>query len=795
MEIIIKSQETRDGVRFRILKDDKFVFAHVLFNNYFYVRKMDYEANMDDFHKTFKFGSAIKSVETFAKFSKIVLANNWLRVKVREFWEFRCKTFEADVKADKRFLLDKKPKLNNEHIPYTFFDIETDDRLPLQKDKRGNVTPGNARILSFSGVDWKDKKNYFELEGDNDESERVLLKQILSYFANYGIISGWNSEHFDSPYIKGRCDALNINYDILDYINHLDYMELLKKYSKKSLKSYSLNNVANVFLGESKVDQAKGNGAIYNTWKNNKAHLMKYNIEDSNLIYKLNKDLMFIEVCMKRADNAGCHVRSTMWNSDSGDYLLMRGYQKRSIIMPSKPTKDEILERLKQGKISGGYTRCLKPGYYPKVHVWDYKSFYPSVIRTFNIDPTTYVETLGKDHIPGDIPDFNVTPSNFNEETQRYHGPRVYKKAQGVVPAICEELTVKRDKIKYTMEEFKISDPSKYRQLYLEQYALKTDANSIYGILADPKSRYYSWNVGDSVTTGCQAIIKASYEKLIEWGCDVIGGDTDSTFVILPEGVTPEEINKRFIEFYKEYFKRFNIIKHYIVFEFEKIFEPMLFVKKKNYAFKVKGVIGIKGLEAIKSDSSRVGAKLQEEFINDLFGDKYDKEHWEDKVAEICEIVHDQELKADDLILAKGLTKMPDEYKGYVISKVTGKPKIKKDGSKQEKSIPAHVQLAKRLMEVGVELYPGSKIRFIVIKDKPILAVTKEEYIKGTGTFNYKFKKHGWGEYEWEGGYEADYYWNRIIKPLIKVVYTYYGNLPDWEWNLTDSQINKLIGE
>lgn len=795
MDIVIKSQETREGVQFRIYKkeENKYVFANVPFNNYFYVKRDDYIAYMDEFHKKFKIGFAIQKIETSPNFAKIVLKNNWLRYRIKDFWDSRCKTFEADIKANKRLLLDRSPKLNNDHIPYTFYDIETDDRTPLNKDLRGKVIPGDSKILSFSAVDYNGEKVYYELEEYTDESEKKLLKQILSYFTNYGIISGWNSERFDMPYIKERCDALGLDYTILDYINHLDYMELLKKYNKKSLKSFSLNNVAYVFLGESKVDQEKGNGAIYKTWLNDKEQLKKYNIEDSNLIYKLNKDLMFIEVSMRRANNSGCHVQSTMWNSDSGDYLLLRGYKKKGIIMPSKPTKDEYIARLKLGKISGGFTRCLKPGFYPKVYVWDYKSFYPSVIRTWNIDPMLFVESIAKDSDAHAYKDYYMTPSNFNEETQNYHRHRLFKRTKGVVPSICEYLVTTRDKIKYTMNEYKESDPHKYRQQYLEQYALKTDGNSIYGILADPRSRYYSWDVGDSVTTTCQHIIKKSYEKLEEWNCVVIGGDTDSTFVILPDNMTHEEIDKKFVEFYDEYFKKFNLDEHHIVFEFEKVFEPMLFVKKKNYAFKINGKIGIKGLEAIKSDASAVGAKLQKEFIEELFNNEYDEEKWRQKINNLYTNVFDQLLTAEDLLLVKALTKMPDDYKGYVIDSKTKKPKIKKDGSKQEKSIPAHVQLAQRLMDNGFEVYPGSKIKFIVVKDGPLLAISKEEYLKGFGVFKYKFKKTGWGEYNWAKEYDAPYYWKRIIKPLIKVLFTYYKGLPDWEWNLSKSVVGKMI--
>ena len=794
METVVKSQETRDGVCFRAYKDNKYFFANVKFKNYFYVKTEDYDLHKDDFHNKFTF--CIEKAEPLGQFTKIILSNNFMRYKTKDFWDTKCQTYEADIKANKRYLLDSNLILNNENMPYAFFDIETDDRLPLKKDERGAVVVNaDARILSFSGVNNEGTPVGFLLNSDTDEDERALLTMVINYFSNFGVISGWYSEKFDMPYIKQRCDTLGVNYSILDYINHLDYKELFIKYDKKSRGSYSLNAISNEVLNESKIDQEKGNGKIYEAWQNNAEHLLKYNIEDSNLIYKINAALMFIEVCMKRANNSGCHVRSTMHNSDSGDYLLMREYKKANVIMPSKPTKDQLMERLTEKKISGGFTRCLIPGYHEQVDVWDYKSFYPWTIATFNIDPMTFVERLGMDTKETDYPDYIVTPSNFNEERQSLHPRRLYKKEMGVVPKVCLRLVSTRDEIKYTMKDFKESDPAKYKQMYLEQYALKTDGNSIYGVLSFPPGRYYNWDVGDTVTTCCQTIIKRSYKMLEEWGCTVIGGDTDSTFVVL-NGHDKEEINQKFRDYYKELAKEWNVDKPYIEFEHEKTVSPMLFVKKKNYVYKESnGEIIIKGLECIKADSNPLAASLQKEFVMAVMNKEVDHDTWDNKVTELNSHVLDQEMTTEELILSKAISKMPSEYEGYVIDKKTQKPKIKADGSIQNKAIPAHVKLAQRLLDKGVDLYPGSKIQFIVIANKPILAISPQEYKVGSGEFLHKHKKKGEYTYEWSGGYDGPYYCLRVIKPLIKVVATYYTTIPQWDWGVTDAVLNKIHKE
>jgi len=790
MEVVIKSQETKEGVCFRVIKDDEFKFINIKFNNYFYIKTSDYETYKIDFLKTYKW--CLADTEIYGQFTKIILSSNWMRNKVRNFWEERCHTYEADIKANKRFMLDNKIELNNTLIPYTFYDIETDDRLPLVKDERGNVVP-QSRILSFAGVDHKGVKVYYELNSESDEDEAALLTMIINYFGNYGVISGWYSEKFDMPYIKGRCDKLGINYQILDYINHLDYKELFSKYDKKSRKSNSLNAISNEVLNESKIDQEKGGGAIYNTWLTNKPHLQRYNLEDSNLIYKINLKRMFIEVSMKRADNAKCHVRNTVNNSDSGDYLLMRKYKERNIVMPSQPTKDEVFKRRSQGSIGGGYTTCLKPGFHKNVLIWDFKSEYPSVIQTWNISPETYVDTIHneEDAKAIDKTKFIVTPHDFEGV---YHPARVYRKdIEGVIPTVVRELVEERDKIKYTMNQFKTTDPDKYKQKWLEQYALKTDSNSIYGILAFPMSRYYSWELGDSVTTCARATLKACNAKVIEWGCDVIGGDTDSSFVILGPNHTKEEIDDKYVAFLHYYKNQYGCKVNKLVFEYEKTFKTMLFVKKKHYGYIDDDGLTIKGMEAIKSDTNKLAAELQRQFITEVLEETYVEDVWRDKVETIYNKVYNQEMSSAELTLVKALTKMPKDYIGPTMDSKTGRPKIKADGTIQMKSIPAHVKLAKRLISKGKDIYPGSKIPFIVIQTKPILAISPEEYAIGSGVFWHKHRKHGETEYEWEGEYDSTYYWERILKPLVKVVHGYHRTIPDWEWGLTDSQFNKIL--
>ena len=136
-EAIVKSVESKDGAIFRIYRDGQYIFANIKFQNYFYVKTEDYRMIETGLMSQFKF--AIASTQDLGQFTKIILLNNFMRVKIREFIEQHCRTYEADIKANKRFLLDKSLDMHNEAIPYLFYDIETDDRTPMQKDQSGRV--------------------------------------------------------------------------------------------------------------------------------------------------------------------------------------------------------------------------------------------------------------------------------------------------------------------------------------------------------------------------------------------------------------------------------------------------------------------------------------------------------------------------------------------------------------------------------------------------------------------------------------------------------------------------------
>lgn len=767
---LINIIEEREYIIF-ILWDGKNKIARKMpARSYFFVKKDDYDLYGSGYKSAFKndFPNAVEEQEITARnhdangtpmveYVKITLTNNWMRQKIRVWFEERgVKTYEADIKASKRFLIDNpNTELHAMKLNYTFFDIETDDRKPLVKDNNGVIIPQGA-VLSFTGVD--NEGNEFTLVNespgeDPEEKEAELLIKIGQYFEKYCVGMGWNSSMFDFPYIKQRMTYHNIAFQ-WDTIVELDYIELFKKNFRHSLPSYKLNFVADHILGDKKIDHEKGHGKIYQSWLKTRDKLLEYNLQDSRLLYNLNKRLQFTELHFAIADTAHCLLRETLQNSLSGDVMLMIEYKARNIVMPSKPTHEEqrVFEEL--GSIGGGYTTCLKKGLHKKVEILDFKSMYPSVIETWNISPETIISM----ERPGCI----ITPDDWNDDTggRRYHPKRYYLREKGVVPTIVRRLVDERDKTKYSMKQYQKTDPGLYQKMYLHQYALKVLANSIYGILSFSRCRYYSYDLGDSVTSTCRALTKACYECLEGMGGQAIGGDTDSIFAVYPESLTAEEGDKKLAEHIGEWIKQWNITEHCIVFEHEKTVGPMLFVMKKNYAYLCeaekteKNPLGLtlKGLECIKSDANPLAAKLQKDFVIGILTGEINADtakDWMERLMNEHLRCFGMQLTEAELTMSKELTKMPDQYGGYVIDKKTKQPKVKKDGTLQMRPIPAHVKLANRLIAAGEDLTVGMKIPYVVVGQKPLDVISAKTF---------------------EGKYDAEYYWARLVKPSIKVM-------------------------
>jgi DNA polymerase-2 len=319
------------------------------------------------------------------------------------------------------------------------------------------------------------------------------------------------------------------------------------------------------------------------------------------------------------------------------------------------------------------------PGLYQNVLVLDFKSLYPSIIRTFFIDPLGLA-------VPGENPLPGFVGASFSRH-------------QHILPGLIEELWTARDAAKRT------------GNAPMSQ-AIKIIMNSFYGVLGTTGCRFYSQQLASSITRRGHEIITQSRDWIEAQGYQVIYGDTDSLFVLVGDAVDAErcsQIGTRLMTdlnswWAAELARRYDIDSHLEV-EYEthysRFFMPtvrgMPTGSKKRYA----GLIApdsklvVKGLEAARTDWTPLAREFQRELFQRVFSDR----PFETYVRETAEALRRGELD-DKLIYRKRLRRRLDDY---------------------TRNVPPHVQAARRQVAAssGVSSEVGGWIRYVITRDGP----------------------------------------------------------------------------
>jgi DNA polymerase elongation subunit (family B) len=433
--------------------------------------------------------------------------------------------------------------------------------------KRGN------RIASIGMKDYRphlENVEYYKCENEHALLEKFLELWDSRYFSP-DILTGWNIEFFDLPYLVNRITRLFSEdqakrlspWKLLDTRNIevkgreqqvfipagiavLDYMRLYKKFSFSNQESYALNYIAEKDLGEKKLDYSEY-GSLDELYKKNFQKFMEYNIHDVNLVARLEDKHRFIEQVMAIAYDAkvnfeDCFTTVKMWDTIIHNYLL-----EQKIVVPHFETSKTYFD------IIGGYVKEPKPGMYDWVVSFDLTSLYPHLIMQYNISPETY---HGK--VPDPYEDDRASTGYLYEKYADYmrtnnvtitpNGCIYSREKQGFLPALMEKMFDDRARYKKLMLDAKkkfeeTKDPewgkkiSAYHNL---QLAKKIQLNSAYGALGNIYFRWFSADNAEAITTSGRLSIRWVENKMNDFlnrllkteGDDyVIACDTDSMYV------------------------------------------------------------------------------------------------------------------------------------------------------------------------------------------------------------------------------------------------------------------------
>lgn len=666
---------------------------------------------------------------------------------LRKEIEDLTKIYEYDIPFARRFLIDKNL------TPAIYYDFELEKEGNMSFVKNFQITNNqnlSIKVFAFdievyckakpdpkydpiimmgiSTNDFDKVITYKKVTADYIEivdNELLMMKRFFDILLEYNpdIIYTYNGDSFDFPYIYERAKRLKISHPILNEIKidkrgindssrisgmvHIDLYPLSRKLL--SLNKYTLENVYLNFLGKEKtklqlteMDKLWEEGTQDGILK-----IALYNKEDAVAAKDIGAAIGPLEIELSRIVGQNIFDISKMASSNMVEYLLMkRAFQEKTIV-PNKPKGSEYLER-SSDTYEGGFVLDPQKGLHEHIAVFDFRSLYPSIIIAHNIDPNT----IGCDCCNNTSPD----------------GVNFCLNKKGFIPEILKELIERRVQIKKKLKE--TSDRNERTIYQSQQWALKILANSFYGYMGYPRSRWYSKEAASSIASWGRQYIHKAIKIAEDMGLNVLYGDTDSLFV----GLGSEDMKKS-----KEFRDKVNsTLPDFMELEFQGYYRRGFFVSKKRYAIIDKeNNITTKGLEVVRRDWADIAKKTQEEVLKAILEGK-GPEYAAEIVRKTTQELIEGKTPLDSLIIYTQLTMPLSSYK----------------------QIGPHVVVARQMKEKGEDIKAGSMISFIVKNGDGM--IRDRSYDVET------FKNEGYK-------YDAEYYIDNQVLPAIMRILKGFG--------------------
>jgi DNA polymerase-2 len=367
-------------------------------------------------------------------------------------------------------------------------------------------------------------------------SERALLSRFCQWLQEYDpdVLIGWNVVNFDLWFLQRLAKKLNTRLPLgregrtphwreLDDDGErravqipgrvvLDGIETLRTATWR-FESFSLENVSRELLGSGKLLTGSHRGEeIGELFRQDKDALAAYNLRDCELVWEIFEHTQLLEFAIARSRMTGLAMDRLGGSVAAFDHLYLPRLHREGFVAPNA-SKDQ------QGS-PGGFVMDSRPGIYEHVLVLDFKSLYPSIIRSFAVDPMGLAVGL--------------VESDPAQVLEGFQGGR-FSRSRHILPAIIEQLWKKRDEAKAGGDA-------------AQSQAIKIIMNSFYGVLGTPGCRFFDARLASSITRRGHQIIQQTRDRIEELGEQVIYGDTDSVFVWLQNVTTDEQAQSRGLE-------------------------------------------------------------------------------------------------------------------------------------------------------------------------------------------------------------------------------------------------------
>ena len=626
-------------------------------------------------------------------------------------------TLESDLKATNRFLMERfinggltltgKAAPENGVLHFHNPQVHAADVTPklrtLSLDIETDGWEGPVLCLALAGCG---REHVFMVRDGADTQgltfhadERAAIEAAFEAIrkADPDAILGWNVVDFDLRVLDARCLALGIAFAIgragekarvllgetaqsvsiarVPGRVVLDGVATLRNASW-AFERYTLEHVARQLLGRGKK-RDEGLDAlteIRRMYREDPAALAAYNLEDARLALEIFEKAELVEFTIARAKLTGLPLDRQGGSVAAFDHLYLPRLHRRGYVAPDVGTHSPVAS-------PGGHVLDSVPGLYTHVASFDFRSLYPSIIRTFQIDP------LGL-WFPGQAP--VQGPPDVGAQFMR---------TGAILPELISHLHEERTKARDAGNE-------------TLSRAIKILMNSFYGVLGTPGCRFFDPRLASSITLRGREIIERSQAFLEARGQQVIYGDTDSLFVKLDskldEAAAQAEghrLTESLNAFWRERVQEEHGLTSFLELRFDALFLKFLMPtmrgsekgSKKRYAGTTRAKDGstqliIRGLEAIRTDWTPLAREAQRELLERVFAGA----EWEAWLLSLREQLMRGELD-QQLIYRKRLRRGVNDYA----------------------SVPPHVKAARLMESDEAEDAPATDVEYVITTRGP----------------------------------------------------------------------------
>ena len=491
--------------------------------------------------------------------------------------------FESDVPLETRVLVDRyseseEPSKGHKEV---YFDIECEvtDGFPEPLKAENKITSialydkisDDYFVFILADISKYQKGNVYV---EPFQSEEELLQRFYQKYLeiNPTILSGWNIDGFDVPYLYNRTVRV-LGYQFANslspigqvYYNErqkrykiagvscLDYLGLYKLFTYTQQSSYRLDYIGQLEVGIGKVEY---DGTLNDLYKNDINKFIEYNLVDVKIIKALDDKLKLIELARGVSHVGHTPYEDICFSSRYLEGAILVYLKKMNVVAPNKKLFDNKFSN--NEKFAGAYVKDPKPGKYDWVFDLDLTSMYPSVIMSLNISPEMKLGKLegwnAEEFIKNTPKSYSFsidgkvkrvineselkTMLDKNKISISSNGIMYRNDKKGLIPVLLEKWFNERVEYKKLMKKYSTTDKDKSAYFKRRQHVQKIVLNSLYGVLGLPVFRFYDVDNAEATTTTGQDLIKFTEKIANKFYNDKLGDkedyciytDTDSVF-------------------------------------------------------------------------------------------------------------------------------------------------------------------------------------------------------------------------------------------------------------------------